>query len=153
MKAKQKLIQYISLFYNGQLRDRGEALFQCPLPMLNVEYDICECVTEFLWTKDFLKEIRQNRFLQKPISVLLNIQEQISLLKQMILKRNNHINVKYHFIRKVIQCGTIVFKYVKSNENNSDLLKKAKGKELFLLFRNTLIVLIALVSKAIRRCE
>ena len=45
--------------------------------------------------------------------------------------RTKHINVRHHFLRELVDCGVIKLKFVRSEENVSDIFTKNLAGPLF----------------------
>lgn len=52
--------------------------------------------------------------------------------------RSKHIDIKYHFIRDIVQQGAIRLQHIKIDEKVADILTKPLGKAKFLTFRERL---------------
>jgi hypothetical protein len=94
-----------------------------------------ECSTEFEWLRDFLNELGQGRFVDKPSTIFADNMGAICIADtNAISERSKHINVKYHYNRELMKNGEVIFKYVRTNENKADLFTKPlsgpKTKEL-----------------------
>ena len=93
---------------------------------------------EALWLRSFLRELRS-----APDDLLiLNCDNQgaIALAKDnKFHARTKHIDVRYHFIREVVEDGKVVVQYIPTGDNVSDIftkpLAKAKFRELAELLR------------------
>ena len=53
--------------------------------------------------------------------------------------QTKHVNMRYHFVRNFIEDRTIKIKFVKSENNNSDIFTKNLSKELFVKHSNKLM--------------
>ena len=84
-----------------------------------------EGATEFEWMKGLLVELGQGEFVPKPCPIFADNNPAIDIANNNgVSDRTKHINVKYHYIRDLVERGVIEFKYVKSKENLADLLTK-----------------------------
>ena len=52
--------------------------------------------------------------------------------------RSKHINIRYHFIRDMVQRGTVRLDHIGTDEQVVDILIKPLGKVKFLTFREKL---------------
>ena len=52
--------------------------------------------------------------------------------------KSNHIEVRYHFIRDMVQKGAVKLKYVPTEEQVADVLTKALARVKFEYFRDKL---------------
>ena len=55
-------------------------------------------------------------------------------------KRSKHIDVRFHFIRDVVNQNKICIQYVKSKDQKADILRKALPKQQFCYLRNLINV-------------
>jgi len=53
-------------------------------------------------------------------------------------KRTKHIDIRYHFIREVIDSGIVTLHFVETNNNSADMLTKNLVRDKFLTCRKTL---------------
>ena len=65
--------------------------------------------------------------------------------------RSKHIEIKYHFIRDVVQRGAVKLKYIRTDEQVADILTKPLSRLKFVYFRDKLGV-VENVSLAEREC-
>ena len=52
--------------------------------------------------------------------------------------RSKHIDIRYHFIREMVQRGVVRLDHIGTNEQVADILTKPLGKVKFLTFRENL---------------
>ena len=52
--------------------------------------------------------------------------------------RSKHINIRYHFIRDMVQRGAVRLDHIGTDEQVADILTKPLGKVKFLTFRERL---------------
>ena len=73
------------------------------------------------------------------IVILCDNQSGIQLSENPIFHdRSKHIDIKYHFIRDMVQRGTIRLDHIGTDEQVADILTKPLGKVKFLTFRENL---------------
>jgi hypothetical protein len=65
--------------------------------------------------------------------------------------RSKHIEIKYHFIRDVVQRGAVKLQYIRTDEQVADILTKPLSRLKFVYFRDKL-GLVENVSLAEREC-
>ena len=53
-------------------------------------------------------------------------------------KLSKHIDIRYHYIREVIERGLVKVEFIKGSNNPADLLTKNLGRIKFELFRSQL---------------
>ena len=75
-----------------------------------------------------------------PVVVHCDNQGSVALAKNPVFhKRSKHIDVKYHFIRDVVNKNLVQLKYVHSGDNVADVFTKGLGKNLFGRFKQQLL--------------
>jgi len=81
-----------------------------------------ECICELVWMKGLLEELGQLKFLPNPCVVQSDNTAAIDIAtNHAISDRTKHVNVKYHFVRDLVKEGNVILKYVKSEDNLSDI--------------------------------
>ena len=88
---------------------------------------ITEACKELLWLKKFLQELglKQERYVLRCDS-----QSAIHMSKKSSFhSRSKHIDVRYHWIRDVLNDKLLQLEKVHTNENTSDMLTKALTKD------------------------
>jgi hypothetical protein len=65
--------------------------------------------------------------------------------------RSKHIEIKYHFIRDMVQKGSVNLQYVSTDKQNANILAKPLSKAKFVYFRDKL-GMMQNVSLAEREC-
>ena len=58
-----------------------------------------------------------------------------------ILTRSNHIEIKYHYIRDMVQRGVVKLKYVAMDKQIADVLTKPLSRVQFKYFRERIDVI------------
>lgn len=53
-------------------------------------------------------------------------------------RRSKHVDIRYHFIRDVVQSGAVELFYIEGNDNPADMFTKNLGHVKFLKFRGLL---------------
>ena len=67
---------------------------------------------------------------KQPIALNVDNQGAIALAKNPVHhQRSKHIDIKYHFIRLEVESGTVVLKYVPSEDNVADIFTKPLPKQ------------------------
>ena len=84
---------------------------------------LTEAVKEAIWLQGLLGELG---ILQEHVKVYCDSQSAIMLAKnQTYHARTKHIDVRYHFIREVIEKGGVCIQKIRTTENPADMLTKA----------------------------
>jgi hypothetical protein len=52
--------------------------------------------------------------------------------------RSKHIEIRYHYIRDMVQKGAVKLQYVATDEQTTDVLTKPLSREKFVYFRDKL---------------
>ncbi|KAH9667138.1 Receptor-like protein 14 [Citrus sinensis] len=91
--------------------------------MNNPEYmATTEVVKEAIWLKGLLGDLG---VIQENITVFCNNQSVIFLAKnQTYHARTKHIDVKYHYVREIIESGVVLLRKIDTKDNPSDMLIK-----------------------------
>ena len=83
---------------------------------------ITEAVKEAIWLQGLLGELGVQ---QKHIIVHCDSQSAIHLAKNQVYHaRTKHIDVRYHFVREVLEEGGVAIQKIKTTENPADMLTK-----------------------------
>ena len=73
------------------------------------------------------------------IVILCDNQSGIRLFENLVFHdRSKHIDIRYHFIRDMVQRGAVRLDHIGTNEQVADILTKPLGKVKFLTFRENL---------------
>ena len=71
--------------------------------------------------------------------ILCDNQSGICLSKNLVFhNRSKHIDIRYHFIRDMVQRGAVRLDHIGADEQVADILTKPLGKVKFLTFRESL---------------
>ncbi|KAG8235829.1 hypothetical protein J437_LFUL016090 [Ladona fulva] len=84
-----------------------------------------EAVREVKWLRNLFAELGQSKFLERPCIVNCDNTQAMRLgLTGVVTKRSKHIDLKYHFCNEQVEVGNVLFQYVPSEENISDIFTK-----------------------------
>ena len=101
-------------------------------------YACSEAVKELLFVLQLLKVF--NIKVEKPIKVRVDNIGAISLVETRgISKRTKHIDTRYHFIQNLMD-DVIKIEFVRSDENDADLMTKNIKEELYLKHSNKYVM-------------
>ncbi|KAL8127829.1 hypothetical protein AgCh_014672 [Apium graveolens] len=79
--------------------------------------------TQGIWLQNLLKQVVD--VAPGPSIIFMDNKSTIDLTKNPIINgRSKHIDMQFHFIRDCVECGEIVVKYVKTQEQRADILTK-----------------------------
>ncbi|XP_042018958.1 putative late blight resistance protein homolog R1B-19 [Salvia splendens] len=82
---------------------------------------ITEAMKEALWLKGVVSELR---FLKQPIVVYSDSQSTIQVCKNLVFHdRTKHIDVRFHFIRDVVEKGEVLLEKIHTDSNPTDIGK------------------------------
>ena len=88
---------------------------------------VTEACKETLWMKKFLQELGLK---QEVYTIYCDSQSAIHLSKNSTYhSRSKHIDVRYHWIRDVLEMKELQLEKVHTNDNGSDMLTKSLPKE------------------------
>ena len=93
------------------------------LSTMEAEYmAITEAVKEAIWLQGLLDDLGVG---QKQVTVFCDIQSAIHLAKNQVYHaRTKHIDVRYHFVREIIEEGGVLVQKIKTDDNPADMLTK-----------------------------
>lgn len=100
---------------------------------------LCGCAQEILWLKGILKDLAVE--CNEPIVIYEDNQSTIALLKKWEHKRTKHVDVKFHFIKDLVENNTIDVMYIPSNAQKADILTKPLLRNAFCHLRGKVQVL------------
>ena len=96
------------------------------------------CVKELLFVIQVFEIFATYK--QKRVTVFEDNEGAISLASnRLAFSRSKHIDVRYHFLRKLVKQKQIAIVKVKTERQRADILAKALGKKLFFAHRNYLL--------------
>ncbi|KAH9662850.1 hypothetical protein KPL70_019489 [Citrus sinensis] len=88
-----------------------------------------EAVKEAIWLKGLLGDLG---VIQENIAVFCDNQSAIFLAKnQTYHARTKHIDVKYHYVREIIESGVVLLRKIDTKDNPSDMLTKVVSRVKF----------------------
>ena len=86
-----------------------------------------EAAKEMIWLQFFLEELGHP---QKDNYLFTDSQSVIHLAKNSALhSKNKHIQLRYHFIRSVLEDGQLKLEKIHTNDNPADMLTKVVTRE------------------------
>ncbi|KAH9793888.1 hypothetical protein KPL71_004697 [Citrus sinensis] len=121
---------YIFTLGGGPVSWRSILQSTIALSTTEAEYMVAtEAVKEAIWLKGLLGDLG---VIQENITVFCDNQSVIFLAKnQTYHARTKHIDVKYHYVREIIESGVVLLRKIDTKDNPSDMLtKKAHCAEL-----------------------
>lgn len=99
------------------------------LSTVEAEYlAMCETTKEALWLRALLTELGEGKLFEEPLQINVDNQGAMCLAKNQITSdRSKHIDLRYFFLREMVDEGKVAFKYVPSERNLADMLTKPLG--------------------------
>ncbi|GAA0187040.1 hypothetical protein LIER_34328 [Lithospermum erythrorhizon] len=129
LDSKKSTSGYLFTFVGGAISWQSKLQRCVALSTTEAEYiAITECCKELLWLKRFFEEIGID---QKRFTILCDSQSAIHLSKNPSLhSKSKHIQVRYHWIRDVIEEKQVFIEKVHTCDNGADMMTKVlpKGK-------------------------
>jgi hypothetical protein len=121
------------------------------LSTAEVEYiSLSVVVCEAVWLHKLLIDLFDNEM--DPITIHCDNQSCVKLSKNPVFhNRSKHIEIKYHYIRDMVQRKTIHVQYLPTHEQIADIFTKPLAKTKFEYFRERL-GLVENASLAEREC-
>ena len=90
---------------------------------------MCNGARETLWLRRLLEGLQVVLSIDAPTLMYVDNQAAIALAhNSAVNRRNKHIDVRYHFIRKVVEDGIIILDYYPTDEMVADMFTKALSK-------------------------
>jgi len=107
------------------------------LSTLEAEYiSISSCYAQLLWIKNQLEEYN---IFESNVPIFCNNKAAISLFKNSSLHyRAKHVEIKHHFIRDLVQKGTLDLQFVPIEDQLVDIFTKPLTEDKLILLRNKL---------------
>jgi len=111
------------------------------LSSAEVEYMVAsQASCEAIWLRKILADLFDTKL--DPTTIYCDNRSCIKLSENPIFHdRSKHIEMKYHFIRDIVQKGAVNLRYVSTNEQVADILTKGLSKGKFEYFREKLGVI------------
>jgi len=100
-------------------------------------YSLSECAKQCMWYKSMLNELNYNI---KTINV--NVDNKATIFignNNMVNQKTKHIDIRYHYIRELIENKELNLKYMKSHDNLADGFTKYLNNSLMTNFRNKIL--------------
>ncbi|THH13402.1 hypothetical protein EUX98_g9731 [Antrodiella citrinella] len=99
-------------------------------------YALGDCCKQVLWIKSLLGELY---YKLNAIPICGDNQGSIFMASNPVQeRRSKHVDIRYHFIRDVVQSGAVELFYIEGNDNPADMFAKNLGHVKFLKFRAVL---------------
>ncbi|KAE8713420.1 hypothetical protein F3Y22_tig00110210pilonHSYRG00105 [Hibiscus syriacus] len=112
----------VGLVFQQDKQDGQCVVGYCDSDYAEVEYmAVTEAVKEAIWLQGLLGELGME---QKHIKVHCDSQSAIHLAKNQVYHaRTKHIDVRYHFVREILEEGGVIIQKIRTTENPADIDK------------------------------
>jgi hypothetical protein len=135
MNDRRSQVGYVYELAQGSIFWSSNKQKSVALSSTEAEYmALCECVKQAKWVKTMLKELGFNL---DHVPIVCDNQGSIFLSSNPVTeKRSKHIDIRYHYIRELVQDSEeIQLQFTPGDENRADLLTKNLGHVKFFKFR------------------
>ncbi|KAH9717374.1 hypothetical protein KPL71_021787 [Citrus sinensis] len=114
---------YVFTFAGGRISWKSTLQSTVALSITEAEYmAITEVVKEAIWLQGLLENLG---LAQEHINVYCDNQSAIHLTKNQVYHvRTKHIDVRFHFVREIVNEGKILLQKIKTADNPADMLTK-----------------------------
>ncbi|KAE8654775.1 glutamate-ammonia ligase family protein [Hibiscus syriacus] len=114
---------YVFTFAKAPVSWKSTLQSTVALSTTKAEYmSVTEVVKEEIWLHRLLGELGME---QKHIKVYCDSQSAIHLAKNQVYHaRTKHIDVRYHFVREILEEGGVIIQKIRTTENPADMLTK-----------------------------
>jgi len=93
---------------------------------------------DVIWTRNILSEL--NELAEGPSLIYQDNQASISMATNVrVSSKSKHIQVRHHFVRELIEDGSIVLEYMPTQEMIADIFTKPLGRVLFQKLRDLIV--------------
>ena len=90
---------------------------------------VTEAVKEAIWLQGLLKDLGVG---QKQVELFCDSQSAIHLAKNQVFHaRTKHIDVRYHFVREILEEEELILQKIHTTENPADMMTKMVTKAKF----------------------
>lgn len=111
---------------------------------------LSDCSRQVIWIKNLLGEIG---YKLGPLPICGDNQGSIFMAQNPVTeKRSKHINIRYHYIREVVEQQLVNLFYIPGDDNPADMFTKNLGHVKFLKFRPQLGLRFYNDSSRLRLC-
>ncbi|KAE8671810.1 ABC transporter B family member 7 [Hibiscus syriacus] len=123
LDKRRSTIGYVFTFEKAPVSWKSTLQSTVTLSTTEAEYmEVTEAVKETIWLNGLLGELGME---QKHIKVHCDSQSAIHLAKNQVYHaRMKHIDVRYHFVREILEEGGVIIQKIRTTENPADMLTK-----------------------------
>ena len=136
-EARKSRSGYFMKFANGAFSWLSRRQKTVALSSTEAEYmSLSDCSRQVAWIKMLLEEIG---YKLGPLPICSDNQGAIFISSNPVTeRRSKHIDIRYHYIRELIEDKKVKVFYISTDENPADLFTKNLGRIKFLKFRGML---------------
>lgn len=138
IESRKSTTGYIFLMNDGPITWASRKQQTIALSTMEAEFmAACDATKELLWLKQFLSELDE---LQNCITLFIDNQAAIKLICNPVYhQRSKHIDIKYKFVREMVERGFIDVRYIKSANQLADFLTKSLPSSKFCFNRDQIL--------------
>ena len=97
------------------------------------------CCTQLLWMQKFLHDYG---ICQKHLTIYCDNTSAINISKNPVQhSRTKHIEIRHHFIRELVEDGTLTFEFIYTDDQKADLFTKPLNSKCFEFLRQNIGVI------------
>ena len=136
LDSRKSTSGHLIIFAGGAISWQSKLQKCVALSTTEAEYiAVTEACKEVLWMKKLLEELGQE---QEDLKLYCDSQSAIHLSKNpMFHSRSKHIDVRYHWVRDVIESKQLMLEKIHTDDNASDMMTKALPKDKIIHCRKT----------------
>ena len=110
------------------------------LSTVEVEYIVAgSCCTQLLWMQKLLHDYG---ICQEHLTIYCDNTNAINISKNLVQhSRTKHIEIQHHFIRELVEDGTLTFEFIHTDDQKVDLFTKPLDSKHFEFFRQNIGVI------------
>lgn len=129
---------YVLLVYNCPILWQSKKQPMVALSSTEAEFvAACSVATEILWVHKLFSDI--NLQIENPTTIFEDNQGTIAMSKNPETRRTKHIDIRYNFLRDLVQEKKLKMEYVSTSNQIADILTKALPRDQFETLRNRIL--------------
>ena len=127
---RRSITGYVFLLAGGAISWQTKKQPTVALSSVEAEYMAATQATkEAIWFRSFLNQLGMLNIMSSPSVIFSDSQGSIALGKNPEYhSRTKHIDVQHHFVREQVSSGSVVFRFVPTDEMAADVFTKALSK-------------------------
>jgi hypothetical protein len=130
-ETRHSVFGYIVYFCGAPIAWKSKAMRSVTLSTTEAEYvAISEVTKEIMFAKQVISTA--NIEVKLPIGIQVDNIGAIYLTSNYTTGQNTkHVDIRYHYVRELIESGVLQVNFVRSNDNESDIMTKNTTRDLF----------------------